>query len=302
MIVGIFGGLGYIGSRLVTKLEKNHTVLIADKMMYEVDKKFLEGKTIYKFDISEQKKVKSFIDRCDKIVNLSAYVGENICQKYPLEATETNHFNAIKISDYCNSKNKQMIFLSTCSNYGSSSKVCHEDSNLNPLTLYSKTKVATETHVLKTNPFGLVLRMSTIFGVSDSRTRFDIIPNQFIKEAITKKKISIYKPESIRPIIHVDDAVQIIIKFLESDTNYSVYNVGFDSMNLTKKDMTYEISKQMKFKEEQIQSNDNRSYNVDFSRLHSEFDIKQIYTLEKGIAQVLSAIISKQVDLNCGNW
>ena len=302
MIVGIFGGLGYIGSRLVTKLEQNHTVLIADKMMYEVDKKFLEGKTIYKFDISEQKNVESFIDRCDKIVNLSAYVGENICQKYPLEATETNHLNAIKISDYCNNKKKQMIFLSTCSNYGSNSKVCHEDSDLNPLTLYSKTKVATETHVLKTNPFGIVLRMSTIFGVSDSRTRFDIIPNQFIKEAVTKKKISVYKPESIRPIIHVDDAVQIIIKFLESDTNYSVYNVGFDSMNLTKNDMICELSKQMKFKEEKIQSDDDRSYNVDFSRLHSEFDIKQIYTLEKGISQVLTAIISKQIDLNCGNY
>lgn len=301
MIVGIFGGLGYIGSRLVTKLEQNHTVLIVDKMMYNVDKKFLEGKTLYKFDIGEQKKVESFIDRCDKIVNLSAYVGENICQKYPLEAAETNQFNAIKISDYCNSKSKQMIFLSTCSNYGSSSKVCHEDVDLNPLTLYSKTKVVTETHILKTNPFGTVLRMSTIFGVSDSRTRFDIIPNQFIKEAITTKKISVHNPESIRPIIHVDDAVQIIIKFLEYDTNYSVYNVGFDSMNLTKKDMIHELSKHMKFEEEQIQSTDNRSYNVDFSRLHSEFDIKQIYTLKRGISQVLSAITLKQVDLNCSN-
>ena len=302
MIVGVFGGLGYFGSRLVTKLEENHTVLIADKMMYKVSEEFLKNKTLFKFDIADESQVKEFIDACDMIVNFAAYVGEDICQKYKAGATKTNFYSAVKISDYCNHSKKKMIFLSTCSNYGSSSDICYEDSLLNPLTLYSRTKVATEKDILKSNPYGIVLRMSTIFGVSDARTRFDIIPNQFVKEAMKENKVSVYMPDAIRPIIHVDDAVQIIMKILESDTKHSVYNCGFNEMNLTKASIVTKVTDQTDAKMELIQSTDNRTYEVDFSRLHSEFDIKQIFTLEKGIAQIIAAIKSDKVDLDCGNY
>ncbi len=309
MNFGVFGGMGYIGSRLVSKLAKTHKVKIFDKMMYDVSDEFAskvitdENIALCKFDIQDGDMVRHFINRCDKIVNLSAYVGETICKSDPIQAVGTNEYGAILISDICNELNKHMIFLSTCSNYGISQVLCDEDSELNPITLYAKTKVSAENNISKTNPFSTILRMSTVFGVSDSRTRMDIIPNQFVKEAMIKHKISVYEPNAYRPIIHVDDATNIIQAVLETDRpKHRIYNVGFSSLNITKAEMIEYVKNQIFCDVEVVKNNDNRSYKVDFSRLHEEFDLIQHYGLERGVDEVVSALNSDELDLSCGNY
>lgn len=310
MKIGVFGGLGYVGSTLVHRLVKEgHQVLIGDSVCYKVDEKWFDwvhtnDNVNFQFmDIRNYNQVRSVIDKCEKIVNLSALVGETVCDNDMKNTYKVNYESATEISDYCRKQNKPMIFLSTCSNYGKSNVLCTENSKLNPMTSYSKTKVMAEKHIIKTNPTAVVLRMSTVFGVSKARTRMDIMPNQFIKESMEHNTISIYQPKAIRPIIHVKDVANILETFLLLDEppNHQVYNVGFAKMNLTKEEMANTIKRITGAEIKEIKSNDSRTYKVDFSRLHNEFIINQIVNLEGGMEDLLDKTKSKNLPLNCGN-
>lgn len=309
MNIGIFGGLGYIGSSLVELLEPEHKVYIGDNVTHDgVDRDWFDSihrKENIHFDfmdIRNKKDRERFIDKCDQIVNLSALVGENACRNDEKGTHDINYKSAVEISDYCNLHGKPMIFLSTCSNYGISKEWCNENSPLNPLTLYSKSKVSAEIEILETNPTAIILRSSTVFGVSNSRTRMDIIPNQFVKEAIKTNRISIYQPEAIRPIIHVKDLAHIIKLFLMDETpEFQVYNVGYEDMNLTKQEMATMICKLTGASIVDTESTDVRTYRVDFSRLHKKFVLLKRYNLEKGLNHLLTEIKSKNLPLNCAN-
>ena len=97
--------------------------------------------------------------------------------------------------------------------------------------------------------------------------------------------------------------MNIIIKFVEAkNIKHVVYNVGFDKMNLTKTRMIKEIIYQTGARMSRVSSSDNRTYEVDFSRLHEEFDIEQEMSLRDGIMEICDAIIKNSIDTNTGNY
>jgi nucleoside-diphosphate-sugar epimerase len=196
-----------------------------------------------------------------------------------------------------------MIFLSTCSNYGISEEYCNENSTLNPLTIYSRTKVEAEKYILATNSNAVVVRSSTVFGVSKARTRMDIIPNQFLKEAIEHKSVSIFQPKAVRPIVHVGDSARIIKTLLESaKPNYQVYNIGYDELNHTKEEMANAVSEVVKSEVKEIESTDVRTYKVDFTRLHDEFELREPVTMKQGLVHLYNEIQARDLPLDCGNF
>lgn len=305
----VFGGLGYIGSNLVTELfSDNHEIIVGDNVSYDVERNWFDwfqtrdGIDFKFMDIKNPKDMESVIERSDVVVNLSALVGETICKKDPKNAYDVNYHCAVEMSNLCQKHSKKLIFLSTCSNYGISTDLCDENSPLNPLTIYARTKVGVENHILKKNPLAIILRMSTVFGASLSRTRMDIIPNQFLKEALQNETVSVFQPEAVRPIIHVNDAVNIIKQIALSNTKYQVYNCGFDKMNHTKKEMVDIVSELTGASMELVESTDKRTYKVDFSRLHDEFDIPHSFNLRYGLKDLLDQIKKFDLPMECGNY
>ena len=89
---------------------------------------------------------------------LAGLVGEFITKKYPKLSKEINEDAIIKLIDKIdNFKNiKNLIFISTCSNYGITTNniLVDEDHELNPLSPYAKAKVKVEKYILskKTPP------------------------------------------------------------------------------------------------------------------------------------------------------
>jgi nucleoside-diphosphate-sugar epimerase len=104
---------------------------------------------------------------------------------------------------------KKFVFSSSCSVYGfAEDEPRKENSPLNPLTAYAKSKVSTENDIekLATNDFTVTsLRFSTACGMSD-RLRLDLVLNDFVACAVTSKRISILSDGTPwRPLINVRD-------------------------------------------------------------------------------------------------
>jgi len=88
-----------------------------------------------------------------------------------------------------------------------------EDSPLNPLTAYARSKVYTERDLKTLAGDGFTvtcLRFATACGISD-RLRLDLVLNDFVAGAVSSKRISILSDGTPwRPLINVNDMARAI--------------------------------------------------------------------------------------------
>ena len=144
------------------------------------------------------------------------------------------------------SKVKRFIYSSSQSMYGISQSTDELDemkSKKNPLTAYGITKWKSEQEILKLSDkdFSVVaLRFSTVFG-GGPRLRCDIVFNNLLANAYTKKKIIIKSDGTPwRPILHVRDACNSILACIEAPKdiiNRQAFNVGIKDGNYTVNDL-----------------------------------------------------------------
>jgi|APCry1669189883_1035261.scaffolds.fasta_scaffold00210_11 nucleoside-diphosphate-sugar epimerase len=288
MNILITGGAGFFGSKLSEKLlDINHHVTVYDNLMYGDSgcQAFLKNPN-YKLvigDVTDFNKLNEVINSNDVVIHLAALVGEPACKKTTKENVYNINTESTKfISDICNQNNKQFIFLSTCSNYGKNTEVVNEDSELNPLGMYSDSKIKSENYIIENSKSYLILRCSTLFGVSH-RMRVDLTINQFIYEGMRDGYISVFGEETWRPFLYVDDACDIIIQAMNKNLK-GVYNIGEESLNFTKRDIVNNLKKcGLDFEVKYVDFDDPRDYKVDFSKLNSVLDYKINFDLEKGV-------------------
>jgi nucleoside-diphosphate-sugar epimerase len=197
---------------------------------------------------------------------------------------------------------QRFIFASTCSNYGSALGTVNEDTPLESLSLYSETKVKSEFNVLNSqeNFFEpCVLRFATAYGLSP-RMRFDLLLQEFIRDALVDKKISIFGPNHWRPLVHVDDIASSCIAAIENSGNISgeVYNVGDNEQNYTKKDLAKMVQKHIPSSTVEITESkrDLRSYKVYFDKIRKKLNFKVSKTVEDGISEILNKIKDGELD------
>ena len=98
--------------------------------------------------------------------------------------------------------------------WGKKNKFCDEQSPLNPISLYGRTKVQAEKIVMKFKNV-ICFRLATVFGHS-YRMRTDLLVNNFVYDSIRNKELKLYEPHFRRNFIHVTDVVEAIL--------YSVQN------------------------------------------------------------------------------
>ena len=140
---------------------------------------------------------------------MASIVGEPSCKQYESSVYGVNTGSTNWISECAYKYDIPLLFLSTCSNYGKTDKVVTEDSPLEPLGLYADSTIQAEKVVLENEQ--LVLRMSTLFGVS-YRVRYDITINEFVYQYYRDRLLKVYGENTWRPYLHVQDACNMIIK------------------------------------------------------------------------------------------
>lgn len=292
----ITGGAGYIGSELIEFLLPGHKVTVIDNLLYQKDSllRYVSDKN-FKFikgDVRDLNTYKSLLNSSDIIIPLAALVGFPLCKERPKEATEVN-FNVNEWLAKNKSKDQIIIYPCTNSGYGKSidGSVITEECDLNPVSLYGKTKVEAE-NVFKNTDNCATFRLATVCGPS-SRMRTDLLVNNFVLKALKDRVIVLYECEFMRNYIHIHD-VCLAFKFLidnwENCKN-NTYNVGNDAMNMNKLELAKTIAKHTPLeilKAEFTKDPDTRDYRVSSEKIYSK-GFACMYTLDDAIDQLIKA-------------
>lgn len=300
----VIGGLGYIGSGVVLDLlNKGSKVSVLDCCMYgeNVLKKFSQYSNFnfIKGYASDVILLGKLLKENSKVVHLAGLVGDPACA---FSEKDTRYFN-IKttniIKDLCfEYEIQRLIFASSCSVYGKTHELCYEDSSTNPVSLYAQTKLDSEKELMESKIDTKILRFSTIFGPAE-RLRFDLVVNLFIAQAYYDKKITVFGGDQERPFLHVKDASNSIMNFLNYKITNSqdVYNVGCDELNGTINDIAKLIEKNVPGSSISLSSEnvDARNYAVSFKKYKDLFPNEKFTTVLDSINQFIKIFEQKEI-------
>jgi len=144
----ITGGAGYIGSHVVNLLKNsNHELIIYDNLSTGRLESVVSGKLIHG-DLEDLEKLEGLIssEQFDACIHFagSIIVPESVTD--PLKYYYNNTKNTLDLINLCvKFKVNNFIFSSTAAVYGMSEDgICSEDSSLNPISPYGKTKLMSE--------------------------------------------------------------------------------------------------------------------------------------------------------------
>lgn len=296
MKILITGGSGYVGSVLVPMLlNHGYHVKVLDNLMFKqtsllpyfINKNF----EFVLGDVRDVHTLKEAVKDADCIIHLAAIVGAPVCAAHPELAHAVNYQGTVNL-DSVRSASQPVIYASTGSNYGKVDGICTEDSPLNPLSVYGETKTKAEQHLKQAgNMIGF--RFATAYGISP-RLRLDLMPNDFVFQALRVGNLIVYQKDVRRTFIHVTDMARA---FLHAIENYNrmkneIYNVGDESMNATKEDVANLVKKYVKFYlhfAEIGTDPDMRDYEVSYEKIRST-GYQTTISLEEGIKELVSAL------------
>ena len=239
--VFITGGAGYVGSALVPLLlQSGYEVTVYDNLTVHGDgifHNFLNSKfSFIKGDILDVDFLHESMKGHDIIIHLAAIVGYTACRRDENYSYKVNHEGTKNVVNGLDGK-QLIVYGSTGSNYGTVEGICTEETPLNPLSIYGRSKTMGEAEVLK-YANGIAYRFATAFGVSP-RLRLDLLVNDLTYSAFTQKYIAVYESHFMRTFIHVRDMARVFKFAIENCDKMKgeVYNVGSNSMNYSKGDV-----------------------------------------------------------------
>ena len=239
MRVLVTGGAGYLGSILCEHLlAAGHRVTALDALHHSVPSllhlcenarfEFVRG------DARDEAQLGRLLADADAIIPLAAVVGAPACDRDPWLATSTN-LDAIRLLLRLRSPAQLIIYPTTNSGYGTQSGdvFCTEETPLEPISLYGRTKVQAEADVLA-SPNAITLRLATVFGTSP-RMRLDLLVNHFVYAAVTDGYLVLFEQEFKRNFIHIRDVADCFVHCLANSHRMTgrAHNAGLDSANIS---------------------------------------------------------------------
>lgn len=302
----LIGGAGYVGT-VVTSffLKKGYKVNVLDNFIYNNQfavVPFLGDENYHFFpgDINDTESLNVASSGITDVIILAGLVGDPVTKKYPKESYLINEKGIRNCIDFFNGRGlDKLIFISTCSNYGmiKENEMADEMHELQPLSLYSKAKVANEKYLMslsgKVDYTGVILRFATAFGLSP-RMRFDLSISEFVRDLFFGKELQVYDENTWRPYCHVRDFAQLLDIVINTDKQkvyFQVFNAGGDQNNFTKKMIVDVILTKIPEGNVQYRTNgsDARNYRVSFQKVKDTLGFEPKYSVPFGIEELINS-------------
>ena len=306
----VTGGAGYVGTTLIPLLlDRGYNVTVIDSLIFNNGDRLIpfmsnENFSFVKGDIRNLKLLGDLVKNKDVVIHLAAYVGFPLCrlkgerESYNVNTKATKDLVKILKDD------QYLLFGSTGSNYGEVIGLCTEETPLNPLSIYGKTKTDAE-RIVMSRKNSTAFRFATAFGISP-RMRLDLLVNDLTHKAMTEGYAVIYESHFLRTFIHVRDLARSFVFAIDNQNKMAsnVYNVGSNKMNHTKREVCDMINEQIPnafFHHASIKEDpDKRNYKVSYDKINSlGFDVE--VDLKTGIKEIKESVVLLENSLRYRN-
>ena len=217
------------------------------------------------------------LDGVDAVVHLAAVSNDPMGNRFEQVTDEINAQASLRLARLAREAGvRAFVFASSCSIYGfAEGGPRREDDEVNPLTAYARSKVATERGLAGMNAGGMTitcLRFATACGMS-GRLRLDLVLNDFVACALASGEITVLSDGTPwRPLIDVSDMARAIewaiTRDLAAGGEMLSVNAGSDEWNYRVKDLAEAVAEAVPGTGLSINRQappDKRSYRVDFS-------------------------------------
>ncbi len=292
----VTGGAGYIGSVLVPMLlNEGYSVTVLDNFYFNQctlmeccnNKNF----NVIRGDSRDERIVASAMEGADYIILLAALAGFPLCDKDKIAAWTTN-CDAIEMALRLRKPEQRVLFPCTNSGYGIGQNgiYCTEESPINPISLYGRSKMAAEKAVLEAGN-SLTFRFATLFGASP-RMRTDLLVNDFVYRAVFDRTTVIFEGNFKRNYLHVRDAAGAFIFAINNFEKMCgrQYNCGLSDSNISKLELCAKIKEHLPkfvYIEAPVgEDPDKRDYIVSNERIES-VGWRPKYSLDDGIEELI---------------
>jgi UDP-glucose 4-epimerase len=235
MRILITGGLGFIGSHLVEKFEKDGHQLIILTKSFSKKKNIHESKKIKieKIDVTNFKKLGESIDKHKPqlIIHLAGQTSHSKSFENPIMDLDSNSKSTLFILEKIRKMKNPPTFIlgSTFIVIGKPKKLpVDEDTACNPSTIYGTNRLSSEFFCkIYHNVYGLdtkIFRITNSFG-----PREQIIPNKnavnyLIHQAYKGEKITIFNEGNFfRDLIYISDVVSAIHTIIKKGKSGELY-------------------------------------------------------------------------------
>ena len=302
MTILVTGGAGYIGSVLIRKLlSLGYDVKCLERFFFGKDSLLAieEEPNLELIEADTRSFSPRVLGGVSTVVDLAA-----IAQPDPRELIDQalfydiNYLGPARVAILSKMRGvERYIFASTCSTYGFQKKTVDEESELNPVDIYARTKALVEGSILQIcdSDFSVTtLRFATLYGLSP-KMRFDLVANTMTLSLFKDNKVMVGGDgKQCRPIVHVEDVADAIVRVIETEeenVSGEVFNVGSNEQNYTMlelADLTGSIAPS--YRKEFFGEVDNRSYRVDFSKIAKILRFKAEYTPQKSAEEIYKAL------------
>lgn len=294
----VTGGAGYLGSILVPELLKlGNRVTVIDNFMFGqstlLDCCAYDSFSVAKGDARDEDFLKPYVKKADFIIPLAALVGVPLCSRDKVGTISTNR-DAVATLSKLASKGQKIIIPTTNSGYGVGQKGVHctEETPINPISTYGKTKMEAEKICLDRGD-AISLRLATVFGASP-RMRVDLLVNDFTYRAVRDRFVVVFEGHFKRNYIHVRDVTRAFIHAMENFEKMKdqAYNVGLSSANISKLELCAKIKETVPgfvYMEASVgEDPDKRDYIVSNEKLEKT-GFRPAWTLEAGIRELVKS-------------
>lgn len=281
MRILVTGTEGYLGSLLAPELSRRgHDVVGLDTGYFKSGWLYRgTDRSVYTMDQDVREVTQDQLEGFDAVVHMAELSNDPMGDLLGDLTYQVNHHGTVRLAKLAKAAGVQrFIHMSSCSVYGVAEGIVDESSPVNPQTAYADCKALVEKDVsaIADDDFSpTFMRNATAFGASP-RMRFDIVLNNLSGLAYTTRKISMTSDGTPwRPLVHAMDigkAIRCALDAPREAIHNQVFNVGSNEQNYQVRDIAETVAAAFPgcTTEFGAPGADNRSYRVNFDKIHAQ--------------------------------
>jgi nucleoside-diphosphate-sugar epimerase len=301
----VFGGLGYLGSRLVPQLlQRGHRVHVVD---VNVHNRALGDSDLGQVTVANYMDFDpAWLDGTQAVVNLGGVSTDPMAEYSPAHNFEFNATGAALIALFAAQTPSVEVYLlaSSASVYGYCSEDVRADAlretdllshqySIGSRVPYGISKIMSEIAVEQifkaTDKHAIAFRMGTLFGLAP-KVRMDLVVHGMIASCLFENHIT-YRRETFRPLLHIQDAVDLYTACIEDPALLPSGSYNVAGYNIPLQALADSISAILGAKPSvSIASPDGRSYRMSSDKLLSTLRLSDHFafrTVEEGVDEFL---------------